>query len=129
MKTTPKTKAPTKFWKAAPHQWGPGRVPAFDEATRRSSCGRSIDEISGWEVIGDSFDCPSCMENLAARERRAERRSSPRRRQTRCGHSSRANRELDDALDADILREEPGLHADLEAWAQRQKLRERITET
>ena len=72
--TTPVTLR--RFWKAARHEHGPGRTHVLDaEQENRTMCGKGVDQIGGFEVYS-GFDCQGCMQGIAVREKRAQRKET-----------------------------------------------------
>jgi 5-methylcytosine-specific restriction endonuclease McrA len=61
--------------RAAPHQWGAGRVHLLDtEKTDRTYCGKTASECGGTQFIGrrDQITCKLCLAAIETRVRRAE---------------------------------------------------------
>jgi hypothetical protein len=64
----------TRYWKADPHQFGPGKVHVIHEDGQKVICGRPLKLIPGREIPAGACNCKGCLTVLDARERREEQR-------------------------------------------------------
>lgn len=63
------------LWRAAPHQFGPGKVHVVDRADpARTFCGRLLEELPGKPAYGMA-DCRSCAKSIQGRHDAVEARA------------------------------------------------------
>lgn len=86
------TAKPEFYWKANPHQWGPGRTHVIHEDGLRTACGRQLADVPGRPIPAIEFDCRACAQAVVMRERRAqkEREWEERQRAWQAGEAERA---------------------------------------
>lgn len=65
-----------RFWVAAPHQFGPGKVHYIDpERPDRTACGKVLSAFPGKEAASGAASCQSCAKVIANRAESACRRA------------------------------------------------------
>jgi hypothetical protein len=49
-----------KFWKANPHEFGPGRIHAISDDGLKLRCGRKLADVPGRYIDAPEYDCRAC---------------------------------------------------------------------
>ena len=80
-----------KFWKADPHQWGPGQTHLFHEDGTKTACGKLLASIPGKPVEAAEYTCRACAQAVITRENRekSERAWQARQEQYLAGQAAR----------------------------------------
>ena len=58
-----------RFWKAAPHQWGPGKIHVIREDGVTTLCGLALKSIPGHYIPAVEYDCKACAQAVIVREK------------------------------------------------------------
>lgn len=69
------------YWKADPHQWGPGRTHVIHKDGTHTLCGRPLLDVPGQPVPAVEYDCRACAQAFVMRERNERQEREWRERQ------------------------------------------------
>ena len=70
-----------QYWKANPHQWGPGQTHLIHEDGTKTLCGVPLAQCPGRHVPGIEYTCRTCARALESREIRQKREQEQDERQ------------------------------------------------
>lgn len=66
-------KLPLQYWKADPHQWGPGKTHIIHDDGTKTLCGVPLSNCLGQHIPTHEYDCRACARALESQENREER--------------------------------------------------------
>lgn len=70
-----------RYWKADPHQWGPGQTHIIDGDERKTLCGKLLSECPGRPVSTNEYSCRACAKVLESRQNCEKRKQEWESRQ------------------------------------------------
>ena len=72
---------PRQYWKANPHQWGPGKIHIIHEDGEKTVCGKLLSKVPGRHIPANSHNCEACTKVLETAERREQQEREWEQRQ------------------------------------------------